>query len=324
MDVKSYIKSLVRTSPILYSTRLVYTNLGKRVAYNSGDIRTNSGCHHLNTSFDESIRYINDVFHDYKYYGGIDRFYGKVAEVGTGDSCGVGILFLRDGCDHVDLIDKYYCNRSTIRESEIIRKLTETNPALIKKDMATDISNVNEQNINGLSRHYGEQASAEHFFKENKGYDFIVSRAVLEHVDDPEASLLLMAKALNTNGMLLHKVDLRDHEMFTPEQGDLTFLKFPNWYYALMAKGSGRPNRVLANQYQNILDSTNLHYKILVTRLVGVGDITPHVEWDEIDQAMRDRSLSTVQEVQGSLAKDFKYVDSKFLAIGGVFIVAKK
>lgn len=322
MNVKSHIKSLVKTSPILYSTRLVYTNLRQRLSYNSGNISTNSGAHHLNASLEESIHYINDVFHDYKYYGGINRFYGKVAEVGTGDSCGVGILFLRDGSDHVDLTDKYYCNRSTFRESEIIRKLTETNPALIKTNMATNI--YNEENINGLSRRYGPQASAENFFKDNKGYDFIVSRAVLEHVDDPGASLALMAKALNTNGMMLHKVDLRDHGMFTPDHDDLTFLKFPNWYYALMTKGSAGPNRFLASRYQNILDSTNLQYKILVTKLVGVGEITPHVEWDEIDQNLRDKSLSIVQEIQETLAKDFKYIESNFLAISGIFIVAKK
>lgn len=322
MNVKSHIESLVRTSPILYSTRLVYTNFRQRLSYNSGDIRTNSGSHHLSASLEESIHYINDVFRDYKHYGGIDRFYGKVAEVGTGDSCGVGILFLRDGCEHVDLIDKYYSNRSTFRQSEIIRELTETNPALIKANIATNT--YSEENVNGLSRHYGQQASAENFFKENKGYDFIVSRAVLEHVDDPETSLLLMAKALNTNGMMLHKVDLRDHEMFTPDHGDLTFLKFPSWYYALMTKSSGRPNRILANRYQNVLDSTNLQYKILVTRLVGVGDIAPHIEWDEIDQNLRDKSLSIVQEIQETLAKDFKCIESKFLAIGGIFIVAKK
>jgi SAM-dependent methyltransferase len=322
MSVKSHIKSLVRASPILYSTRLVYANLRKSLSYNSGDISRDGGGCHLNASLKESIQYINDVFHDYKYYGGIDKFYGKVAEVGTGYSCGIGILFLRDGCDHVDLIDKYCWNRSAFHESEIVRKLTEANKALIKTNRAKNI--YDEENINGLSRRYGPQASAENFFKENKGYDFIVSRAVFEHVDDPEASLSLMAKALNTNGMMLHKVDLRDHGMFTPEHGDLTFLKFSNWYYALMARGSGEPNRVLANCYQNILDSTNLQYKILVTKLVGVGDIIPHVEWEEIDRNLRGKSLSIVQEIQGTLAKDFKYVESKFLAISGIFIVAKK
>ena len=123
---------------------------------------------------------------------------------------------------------------------------------------------------------------------------------------------------------MLHKVDLRDHGMFTPEHDDLTFLKFPNWYYMLMTRGSGEPNRVLANRYQSILGSTDLQYKILITRLVGIGDITPHVEWEEIDQNLRGKSLSIVQKIQKTLAKDFKYIDSKFLAINGIFIVAKK
>jgi len=75
-----------------------------------GDISTDSGTGHSRKSLEESIRCIHEVFNDYKYYGGIDQFHGKIAEVGTGDSCGVGILMLKDGCRQVDLIDKYYSN----------------------------------------------------------------------------------------------------------------------------------------------------------------------------------------------------------------------
>lgn len=162
------------------------------------------------------------------------------------------------------------------------------------------------------------------FFRNHTDYDFIVSRAVLEHVDDPGLSLRLMAQALKPGGMMLHKVDLTDHGMFTPEHGDLTFLRFPDWYYSLMAKGSGRPNRVLIDQYRSIMESTGLVYHLLVTKLVGGRTIVPHTEWDDIDQGVRTQALSEVCSVRTTLAKDFQMKEDRDLAVSGVFIVARK
>jgi SAM-dependent methyltransferase len=322
MNARSFIKSALRSSPALYSMRLVSTNLRQRVSYSFGSIDTDSGRAHSNKSLEDSLRYIRDVFHDYKYYSGIDHFYGRVAEIGPGDSCGVGIMFLLDGCKQVDLVDKFYSKRDPSHQAKIIERLTETNLALLKS--RGSVATYDEVQIAGLSRHYGQKASAEVFFTGNKGYDFIVSRAVLEHLDDPETSLTLMAHALNPGGMMLHKVDLTDHGMFTPEHDDLTFLRFPDWYYSLMAKGSGRPNRILADRYKRILDCTDLDYRILVTKLFGAGSVVPHVEWDDIDQRLRDKAVSVVSKVRGTLAKSFRCKESRDLAIAGIFIVAKK
>jgi SAM-dependent methyltransferase len=324
MGARSFCKSVLRRWPALYSTRLVYTNLRQRLGYQLGDIGTDSGRAHSHASLDDSLKYIRDVFEDYRHYAGIDRFYGRVAEVGPGDSCGVGILFLQDGCTQVDLVDKYYSRRDANHQARIVQRLTEANPALFRPGVGICANECTEGQIVGLSRHYGQQASAEIFFRENRGYDFIVSRAVLEHVDDPRASLAGMAAALNRGGVLLHKVDLTDHEMFTPEHGDLTFLRFRDWYYALIARGSGRPNRILVDRYRSILDSTGLDYRILVTKLIGVGPIAPHVEWDDIDQSLRDKAVSAVRKVQGTLARNFRCKESKDLAVSGIFIVAQK
>ena len=52
------------------------------VRYKKGIIDTHSGAAHMNYSVDESIDYIDEVFMDYKAYSGIEKFYGKVAEIG--------------------------------------------------------------------------------------------------------------------------------------------------------------------------------------------------------------------------------------------------
>jgi len=300
----------------------VLNNLKRRFAFKLGDISTQSGTCHLNAKIEESIHYIQEVFHDYKFYGGIDKFYGRIAEVGPGGSCGVGIMFLLDGCEKVDLIDKFYSARDKQYQGKIIQELVKQNPALITSHFHGDVPG--EEHIDGLARYYGLKASAEQFFENNVGYDFIVSRAVLEHVDDPEKSISLMAKALNPNGMLLHKIDLRDHGMFTPKYCELTFLKIPRWYYTLMTHGSERPNRALTHRYKKVLERSGLEYKIFVTRLVGVDEIIPHLPWEEIDKALRDRALAEVKKMRRFFAKEFRDVEDKFLSIAGIFIVAKK
>lgn len=299
----------------------ILRNAAKRIFFRLGNIGTKSGTYHLQATLEESLRYIREVFHDYKFYGAVENFYGRVAEVGTGDSCGVGILFLLDGCQQIDLIDKYYSARNIEHQRDIIKALLPPSSVLSANSPK---QSPDEESINGLSRYYGDRASSEKFFQNHGGYDFIVSRAVLEHVDKPEHSLALMAEALNPDGMLLHKVDLRDHGMFSPRHDELTFLQIPQWYYALMTRGSGKPNRVLTHRYKDILDKSGLDYNILVTRLVGVGEITPHVPWEMIDQKLRERSLSKVKSLKSSFAKEFRNVDDKFLSIAGIFIVAKK
>ncbi len=299
----------------------ILRNVVKRLMFRFGNITTQSGTYHSQATLEESVAYIRQVFSDYKHYGGIERFYGKVAEVGTGDSCGVGILFLSDGCEQVDLIDKYYSTRHKQHQDNIIKALIESSAGVIRTTPYNGL--IGEEHIEGLSRFYGSQASSEQFFTDHRKYDFIVSRAVFEHVDHPEQSLIRMIDALNPHGMLLHKVDLRDHGLFTPQRHELTFLQVPQWYYRLMTHGSGKPNRVLMHRYQHILEQSGLDYTFFVTRLVGVGDIIPHKPWEGIDKTLRDKSLHIIKKMKPSFAKEFQLCDERFLAISGFFMIAK-
>jgi 2-polyprenyl-3-methyl-5-hydroxy-6-metoxy-1,4-benzoquinol methylase len=54
-----------------------------------------------------------------------------------------------------------------------------------------------------------------------QGYDLILSNSVLEHVEDPEGFFRQMKSALREGGIMIHRVDYRDH-----------FFKYP--YFFLM------------------------------------------------------------------------------------------
>lgn len=323
LSIRNHLRRLVRSSTTLCSFLLVLRNVKSRFEFSRGRIETNSGTIHSEFSLKTSLDYIQEVFNDYKCYGQFEKFYGDVAEIGPGDSCGVGVKILQDGCKSVDLADKYFSHRDETHQKKIITVLCDSGA---DKNIFVDADHndrYSEKNICGLTRYYGAPAASENFFGK-KIYDFIVSRAVLEHVDDPVSSIRHMAKALASNGYLLHKVDLRDHMLFSPENSELAFLTFPNWYYRLMCKGSGRPNRVMCDQYEKVLDESGLHYSILVTSLIGVGEINPHVEWDDIEQDKKEQSLSIVRNQQATLSRDYKLLDEKYIAISGIFIVARK
>lgn len=295
--------------------------LGKS-RYKKGSIETNSGTIHAGKSVAESLAYIDEVFRDYKYYAGIERFYGKIAEVGPGDNCGVAMRFVDDGCDLVDLADRFYSKRDAFRQADIYTELLKDCPIAIEKLSGCDLSD--ESSFKCIRRYYGDRASAESFFCKNGAYDFIVSRAVFEHMFDPMKALSKMVSALRPNGMLLHKIDLRDHGMFSTYFHELKFLEVPDFIYRKMTRFSGRPNRFMVDSYRSHMDSLDVEYKILVTRLVGVGEVTPHKLYNEIPASLRDQAIQYVRSVRKSFSRSLSLMTDADLSIAGVFLIAIK
>jgi hypothetical protein len=286
------------------------------------DIETDSGTAHAGRSVDSSLAYIYEVFGDYKRYSGVTRFDGRVAEVGPGDNCGVGLLFLADGCESVDLVDRFYSKRDLEQHAAIYRALIERQGTLSSR--LGDIDLNDETTFAGLRRHYGESAAAETFFTEPDRYRFIVSRAVLEHVYDPRLAIERMVPALKRGGMLLHKIDFRDHAMFSDYGHELKFLEVPDVVYSRLTRDRGRPNRVLINTYRQVLSECIPDHQLLVTRLAGVGDIDPHLPYDQIDGARRRQSVEFVRSVRSHFCASLRSVSDEDLSVAGVFLVARK
>jgi SAM-dependent methyltransferase len=290
--------------------------------YRSGDITTDSGMAHAGRTIEESVRYVERVFADYKRYSGVKRFYGRVAEVGPGDNAGIGLMFMADGCKSVDLVDRFYSRRNVSQNRSIYEALQERHQPLRNLLREADLDD--ESSFAGIVRRYGDDASAEEFFVRNTGYDFIVSRAVMEHVYNPELAVRRMAGALNPGGMLLHKVDLRDHHMFTPHCHELKFLEVPDILFTRMIRSSGRPNRFMAHEYGRVLADVMPDHQMLVTRLAGVGDIEPHCPYDCIASELRNTSIDCVRRIRPRLARSLQSASDEELSVAGVFIVARK
>lgn len=315
-------RKLLKKSYFIFCIVYLLRNLMCMLRMKFGNIETSSGTIHFDKDIDSSLVYIKEVFEDYKRYSRIERFYGRVVELGPGDNCGVGLLFLKDGCESVDLVDRFYSRRDIVKQSKIYRELIFEYGSLYKRFGHLDV--LNEDSFEGITRHYGKMAAAEIFFNKHKDYDFIVSRAVLEHIYDPYLAIKGMAAALKPGGMLIHKVDLRDHGLFSDNFHEMKFLEVPDYLYHWMTRYSGYPNRFLVNRYRSILSATSLDYQILVTRLAGVGEIIPHLPYEQIEEPIRKKSLEFIQGIRHRFAHSMTDVSDEDLSITGCFIIAKK
>jgi SAM-dependent methyltransferase len=315
-------RDLIKRSYLATCAALYLRNQIDALRFRLGRIETESGTPHSRWTTDEAVDYIFEVFNDYKMYGAVDRFSGRGAEIGPGDNCGVGLMLLADGCCQVDLADRYYSRRNPRAQAAIYRKLAERCTQVGRLLHESDLED--ENTFPGIRRFYGAGAAAEEFFKTHRGYDFILSRAVGEHLYDPLMALKAMSEALNPDGVLLHKVDLRDHELFSDFHHELKWLEVPQWLYSRMTLGSGRPNRVLVHEYARMLEALDVDWQILITRLSCVGDIIPHLAYEAIDPESRFRAEAFVNRHRPKFARTLRSVESADLAVAGIFIVARK
>jgi SAM-dependent methyltransferase len=325
--LKHPIKIIVNSSPSLKATAFVIDDFIKGIRLAMGNLETDSGATHSELSEEKSVSYIEEVFKDYKHYGGIERFQGIAAEIGPGDNAGVALLMRRDGCDRVDLIDRYHSYRNPGQQSRIYETLAQR----YKLDDFREKDGWDERTLAGIQWKIGQPA--ELYFKkcaieQGKIYDFIVSRAVLEHLYNPLDALHDMVDCLKPGGHMFHVIDFRDHGMFTPKHHELTFLEIPGFIYPLMVYNTGRPNRILLHRYRDALESMKrkglIDYSILVICLVSYGFLASYQRFEDIDKVKQRQAVDFVEAHRKKFASEFSHVDSTELAISGIFLKVTK
>lgn len=255
------------------------------------------------------MRYIDRVYNEYKFYASIEHFHGRAVEIGPGDLDGVGLMMLGDGCSHVDLINRFKTKSDHSLQGDVNRSILSKYPGIRPSD---------------LHRHEGESASAEKFFLANKGYDFILSAAVLEHVYDPTGAIKAMAGALNPGGIMVHIIGSIDHGQFSDKFHDLSYLRLPKLLYAPLA-AQGGPNRIYSSTYAAALKSAGLRYKRYVTLLSGFTELLPlGTMFEDIPREMLDHSRRNLAAIRPKLAKPFRSMPDEDLMVSGFTFVATK
>ena len=233
--------------------------------------------------------YSRRTFGYYKTWSRLEHFHGRVAEVGPGNVSAIARMFLEDGCSQVDQIEKFV-HRAGAPDARITL--------------------------------YREPA--EEFFHNHRGYDFIVSCAVMEHLNDPLKALRGMADALNPGGMMIHWIDCRDHNQFSDQLHDLSFLRIPSGLYWPLTLASGL-NRIRLSAYLSTLEPLGFKCEVLITSLSGVTElIMPAKRFDEIEPVLLERSRQNVAGIRRKLAKPFRDMSDQELMISQFVLRAER
>jgi cyclopropane fatty-acyl-phospholipid synthase-like methyltransferase len=207
--------------------------------------------------------YFSACFKDYLDHLGVnincahDYLKGKhVLEFGPGNILGVALLFYAYGAQQVHCVDRFSFDVISKENLEvyhkIINSLKETERARACsafKKYGDPKSGFDPEKIRYFVTKHGLSG-------EINRYDLIMSRAVLEHVNDLEQTFLDLSKALKKGGRSIHQVDLRSHNL--DRYKDFDFLTLSPFVYRLMYSQKGYPNRWRTDRYKEWADKCGL------------------------------------------------------------------
>jgi SAM-dependent methyltransferase len=325
------VKHIAQKSKTAIITHHIYDNWRTKRRFRAGNIASTSGSTHTTFSLHDSLHYIDQVFQEYLTSSGIskDSLRGqRILEIGPGDNVGVAIKFLVAGAKQVVCLDKFYSSHAWEQERNIYQALREQLTGVEKQifDEVIDLNSGIRGDSDKLTYLLGTGIEEAEAVYDPASFDLIVSRAVFEHVYDPDAAFSVMEKLLKPGGYMLHKIDFRDHGMFSKHHHHpLTFLTIPDRVYRLMVYDSGKPNRKLVNYYRQTAAASGFATKILIANIVGVEhEIAVHKEQALFGVDYHQRTIDLLSNIRPHLQHEFKSLPDEELMISSIFLIARK
>lgn len=225
-----------------------------------------------------------------------------VLEYGPGDLPGVALLLLAIGARKVYCIDRFPMVVLSDKNVAVIDALAASLPPAQRRRFGESFneagaprSGFREDRLQYLVQPTGRSELRD-------AVDVVISRAVLEHVDDLEAIFEDMVRAMRTGALAVHQVDLRSHGLH--ESNPLDFLEPSEALWSLMFSHKGVPNRWRVDRYREIV----ARLPLVLLRL----EPTARAEAQD------------VQSVRGRLAVPFRETSDEDLAWLGFWLVARK
>lgn len=200
---------------------------------------------------------------DLPRHGVADFLRGKeILEYGPGDTLCMALLFHAYGARRITCVDRFPLARLTANNIAIYRHLLEMLPA---EPRARAGAAFNEHGVpaSGFAPEaISYRVTRNGLAGKGGGYDLVISRAVLEHVNNLEETMRDIKRNLKPGGLAIHKVDLRSHGL--DRHSEFDFLARRPLVYKLMYGHKGCPNRWRVNKYRELADKVGLRLRSLM------------------------------------------------------------
>lgn len=226
----------------------------------------------------------------------------RVLEYGPGDVPAVAMLMIAHGAEQVYCVDRFPMVTLSSKNVEVLTCLLDGLSGEAKR-RAESCFRVPARPASGLAQdriHYLVCPSG--LSGLSHAVDLVISRAVLEHVDDLSATFADMCRALRDGGISVHQVDLKSHGLH--RRNPLDFLTWPQPLWQRMYGHKGVPNRWRVDRYRDVIRGCGLDIMLL----------EPTVHASETD----------VEEVRPYLASPFRNLSDEDLSWLGFWLICRK
>jgi SAM-dependent methyltransferase len=203
----------------------------------------------------------------------------RLLEYGPGDVPGVAILMLAHGAASVVCVDRFPLLNNKPGNVAIVRALIGTLSDAQRRRVEHCLARADNCAGGWRPECLRYRVDASGLSRLRNEVDFIYSRAVLEHVNDLQATFADMKAALRPDGIAVHLVDLKSHGLH--RGNPLDFLVWPQWLWHWMYGYKGVPNRWRADKYREALRYQEFEVRLMEpTALAEAGDLAavrPHL-----------------------------------------------
>ena len=261
----------------------------------------------------ESVQQISDYFktcfYEYFHMLGIkpEQIAGflagkRVLEYGPGNIPGIGLLMLAYGAERVTCVDKFHLYSLSTKSIEVLRCIISSLEGNIRRNAmdcfveeGDPLLGFKDKYLKYIINPYGLSGLSNEC-------DLIISRAVLEHVNNLPATFADIHNALCDDGITIHKVDLGSHGL---HRGNcLEFLTWPTILWSYMYRHKGCVNRWRIDRYRESTYENGLKIEMIKPNKVA--------------------NKHDIEEVRPYLARQFRNVSDEDLSWLDFWLVCRK
>lgn len=253
--------------------------------------------------------YFQNCFDDYFEQIGVAKseqtnyLQGKrILEYGPGDVPGVAVLMVSHGADQVVCVDRFPMVRMSPKNVQIVKIMLERLPSPVRERAEACFKQATHPESGFDPKHIDYFVRPSGLSGLENEVDLVISRAVLEHVNDLPATFRDMYAALKPGGIAMHQVDLKSHGLH--RQNPLDFLNWPTWLWSLMYSAKGVPNRLRVDAYRDAVAQSGLEVVAMKPTVLASPD--------------------DVRSIRPSLAAPFKKLSEEDLSWLGFWLVCRK